>query len=126
MRNSVLMAAIIAAVLAAAGSASAQDSRCGGRYTVRAGQHSQGTISTRSGKPCKMTYITSGTSRASSGIQIATGPRNGSASTDSTGIRYAPRPGFRGADTMTVRFNWNGPPSNKPSSGLVTFAIMVE
>jgi len=100
--------------------------RCRGTYTVRAGQHSQAHISTAAGKPCKMTYVTFGTSRAASGIRIASGPKNGSAATDSSGFRYAPKSGFRGTDTMTVDFTWNGPPSNKPAIGHVTFNITVD
>jgi hypothetical protein len=119
-------ATIATAFLTTASAAVAQETRCGGGYTVRAGQHSQASISTRAGTPCKMTYVTFGTSRASSGIQITAAPRNGRASADGSGFRYAPKAGFHGTDTMTVRFHWNGPPSNKPATGLVTFAIAVD
>jgi hypothetical protein len=114
------------AFLLAAGSAQAQDTRCGGGFSARAGQHSQAYIDTRPGKPCSVIGYALGHSRGSSGIAITSGPRHGRASATSTGFRYAPNPGFRGKDAVTVRFNWNGPPSNRPSSGLVTFHITVE
>jgi hypothetical protein len=115
----------IASVLCAGGAA-AEDEMCGGSYTARSGQHSEGYIYVRAGKPCKMIRMALGASRASAGIAIVTRPRNGSASASGTGIRYAPRAGFKGTDKMTVRFSWNGPPSNKLTSGSVTFTVIVE
>jgi hypothetical protein len=106
--------------------AAAEDERCGGKYTVRAGQHSQGYIYARAGRPCTMNYAVFGSSRASAGITIVDRPRNGSASVSGTGIRYASKAGFKGSDTMKLRFSWRGPPSNKQASGTVTFAISVE
>jgi hypothetical protein len=126
MRNPIVRSAAMLVVLLAAGVAEAQETRCGGGYRVMAGQQSQAWLDTRAGKPCHMTYVTAGNSRASTGIQIVNAPKNGSASASGTGFRYAPRAGFRGTDQMTLRFGWNGPPSNKPSSGTVIFNIRVE
>jgi hypothetical protein len=122
----VKVAAAALAALLLSGAAKAQDTRCGGGYRAMAGQHTQGHIDTRPGRPCSMTYVTFGTSRASTGIQVVSAPKHGTASTGGTGFRYAPRAGFRGTDQMTLRFGWNGPPSNRPSSGTVTFHIRVE
>jgi hypothetical protein len=126
MRHRNLSLAALAAALFAASAAQAQDARCGGGYSVRAGQHTQAWLDTRMGKPCHMTYITNGTSRASTGIQVISAPKHGSASASGTGFRCAPRAGFRGTDQMTLRFGWNGPPSNKPTSGTVAINIRVE
>ena len=126
MRYPTVGSVALLAALLAAGVAQAQEVRCGGGYRVMAGQQSQAWLDTRAGKPCHMTYVTSGSSRASTGIQVVSAPKNGTASTSGTGFRYAPRAGFRGTDQMTLRFGWNGPPSNKPSSGTVTFNIRVE
>ncbi len=116
---------MVALLLATAGAAQAQDTRCGGGFSARAGQHFQAHIDTRPGKPCSMVGYTMAHSRGSSGIAITSAPRHGRAATTATGFRYAPNPGFRGKDVMTLRFSWNGPPRNKPSSGLVTFHITV-
>ncbi|MGZ5866562.1 MAG: Ig-like domain-containing protein [Xanthobacteraceae bacterium] len=126
MHDQVLKSTMIAAVLLAAGAAEAQDTRCGGGYRTMAGQQTQAWLDTRAGKPCHMTYVTFGNSRGSSGISVVSAPKNGSVSTSGTGFRYAPRAGFHGTDHMTLRFGWNGPPSNKPSSGTVVFNVRVE
>jgi hypothetical protein len=127
MKHSIVAGAALCIVsLICPGGARAEDELCGGSFRVRAGQQSQAYISTRAGRPCNMTYVTFGSSRASAGIAIVKRPRNGSASVSGTGFRYAPRPGFKGTDVMTLRFSWNGPPSNKLTSGLVTFDITVE
>lgn len=90
------------------------------------GQQTQAWLDTRAGKPCHMTYVVFGNSRGSSGISVVSAPKNGSVSTSGTGFRYAPRAGFHGTDQFTLRFSWNGPPSNKPSSGTVVFSMRVE
>lgn len=113
-------------LVAFSGNGLAQDVRCGGGYRAMAGQQTTAWLDTRAGKPCHMTAVTFGRSRASSGISVVSAPKNGRVTTTGTGFHYAPRAGFHGTDQMTLRFSWNGPPSNKPSSGTVVFNMRVE
>jgi hypothetical protein len=103
----------------------AEHTRCGGGYRAMAGQQTTAWLDARAGRPCYMGRVTFGR-RVSTGITVVSTPKHGSVSTDGTGFRYAPRAGFHGTDQMTLRFGYNGPPSNKPSSATVVFNVRVE
>ena len=107
--------------------ATAQEQSCAAKYRFIWGQQSQGLFSTSVGTPCRVRLRMLGTSTISL-AQIVEGPRNGVAAAGSEGtIRFQPKPGFVGTDSMTVRYRGTrgiGSPG-VPEEATVTFAITV-
>ena len=98
----------------------AQERSCGAKYRFTWGQQSQGLFSTKVGTACRVNLLMYGTATVSS-AQIIKGPENGTAATGNDGtIRFQPKPGFTGADSMTVRYKGAG-----SKEATVTFAITV-
>jgi hypothetical protein len=118
--------AMIAGLFIAAGldSSAAQERTCGASYRFIWGQDSSGTFSTKSGVPCRVMLRMAGNSTVAS-AQIVTRPRNGSASTGRDGtVRYQPKAGFTGTDTLAVQYRGTGSSgSARPST--VTFTVTV-
>jgi hypothetical protein len=89
-------------------------------------QRANGWFSTRAGSPCRLTVSMLGRATISS-AEIIEGPHNGTAVPAADGsIRFQPKTGFTGKDTMTVRYRGTG---NELAAVLrqatVTFAITV-
>jgi hypothetical protein len=102
----------------------AQERSCAAKYKFNWGQQTQGLFSTRAEAPCRVGLLMSGNSTISS-AQIVEGPRNGVAAAGSDGtIRFQPKSGFVGADSMTVRYKGTGA-ARVPREATVTFAITV-
>jgi hypothetical protein len=60
-----------------------------------------------------------------SSVQVIRGPNNGTASlAGPAAIRFQPRPGFTGHDSMVVRYSGTGA-AGRPAEATVTFAIIV-
>jgi hypothetical protein len=61
-----------------------------------------------------------------SSAQITERPRNGTAVTGNDGtIRFQPKSGFTGNDSITVRYTGTGREVGVPKEATVTFTIMV-
>jgi hypothetical protein len=58
--------------------------------------------------------------------QIIESPKNGTATTGNDGtIRFQPKSGFTGNDSMTVRYRGTSQGTGSPKEATVTFAITV-
>ena len=118
----VIAGAVISLVLD--GSAAAQERSCAAKYSFRWGQQSQGLFSTKAGISCRVSLLMFGNSTISS-AQIIQGPGNGTAVASSNGtIRFQPKPGFTGTDSMTVRYGGTGA-AGVQREATVTFVITV-
>src|ERR1043166_4762212 len=104
--------------------ATAQEPQCFARYRFNWGQHSQGHLATKAGTACRLRLLMRGRSAISS-VQVIRGPSNGTASlAGPAAIRFQPRPGFTGHDSMVVRYSGTGA-AGRPAEATVTFAIIV-
>jgi hypothetical protein len=128
MRNAIvgsINAALATLVLATA--ADAQEPRCTARWRISWEHHYQGWFAARAGSACRLRYTVGTFSNVTtiSSPQIIEQPRNGAAVTGNDGsIRYQPKPGFTGKDSMTVRYT--GIRDNRVKlEGTVTFSIDV-
>jgi hypothetical protein len=84
--------------------ARAEEPMCNASFWFRWGQEVSGTLDARSGTPCRILTGTSGNT-VYVGSQVVTQPRHGRASPlGAASIRYQPRAGFTGQDSMTIRF----------------------
>jgi hypothetical protein len=105
-------------------SAIAQEQSCAAKYRFIWGQQSQGLFSTKVDTPCRVRLRMFGTATISS-AQIVERPRSGVAAAGSEGtIRFQPKPGFVGTDSITVRYRGTGS-AGAPEEATVTFAITV-
>ena len=121
---SVLVMAGLTIGLVLDGTATAQERSCAAKYRFVWGQQSQGLFSTSAGTPCRVRLLMFGNSTISS-AQIIEGPRNGDAAPGNDGtVRFQPKSGFTGADSMTVRYRGTGA-AGVPREATVTFAITV-
>lgn len=108
----------------------APDRGCTYRYSLFFGQSNSGNIALAAGKPCRVWLQTGPRSGRPSGfdaissVLITERPRNGTAVVDGqNAIRFQPKLGFTGKDSMTVRYTGNG--QGQPREATVTFAIDV-
>jgi hypothetical protein len=106
------------------------DRGCAFRYTLFFGQNNPGNITAHAGKLCRVNFTTGPRSGRQSGfdaifsVLITERPRNGTAVIDGQkAIRFQPKLGFTGKDSMTVRYKGNG--QGQPRETTVTFAIDV-
>jgi hypothetical protein len=84
--------------------ARAEETMCNSSFWFRWGQEVSGTLDAKSGTPCRILTAVSGNT-VYVGSQVVTQPRHGRASPlGPASIRYQPRAGFVGQDTMTIRF----------------------
>jgi len=84
--------------------ARAEEPMCNASFWFRWGQEVSGTLATKAGAPCRILTGTSGNT-VYVGSQVLTQPRHGRASSiGPASIRYQPRAGFVGQDSMTIRF----------------------
>jgi hypothetical protein len=84
--------------------ARAEEPMCNSSFWFRWGQEVSGTLATKTGAPCRILTAVSGNT-VYVGSQVVSQPRNGRASSiGPASIRYQPRAGFVGQDTMTIRF----------------------
>jgi hypothetical protein len=120
-----LIMALATLVLATA--ADAQERPCTARWRISWEHHFQGWFAARAGSACRVRYTVGTFSNITtiSSPQIIEQPRNGAAVTGNDGsIRYQPKPGFTGKDSMTVRYT--GIRDNRVKlEGTVTFSIDV-
>ncbi len=120
---SLAIGALATFVLAAA--ADAQEPRCRAKYRFIWGQHSEGWFAAPAGSACRVNLRMGGLSTISS-AQITERPRNGTAVTGNDGtIRFQPKSGFTGNDSITVRYTGTGREVGVPKEATVTFTIMV-
>ena len=121
MRKPVVMLVVaVGAVISMVSPATAQE-RCMARYRFSWGQDVQGSISARAGTPCRVPLNMRLGPIASA--EIVRAPSNASASVVSTyGLVLNPKPGFKGQDSMVVRYR-GGQTGTRQAS--VTFAITV-
>jgi hypothetical protein len=118
-------AALVTLVLVTA--ANAQEPRCRAQWRISWEHHFQGWFAAPAGSACRVLYILDTNSAVTtiSSAQIVEGPRNGAAVTGDDGsIRYEPKPGFAGKDSMTVRYTGSRDDTVK-LEGTVTFSIDV-
>jgi hypothetical protein len=86
------------------GTASAEDPNCVGGFSALNGRgEGRGIISLASGTACRMPVRVNGNQTMQS-IQIIRAPSHGIAAASSTGFRYQARKGFKGQDSMAIRF----------------------
>jgi hypothetical protein len=118
-------AALATLVLATA--ADAQERPCSARWRISWEHHMEGRFAARAGSACRVRYTVGTFSNVTtiSSAEIIERPRNGAAVTGNDGsIRYQPKPGFTGKDSMTVRYT--GIRDNRVKlEGTVTFSIDV-
>jgi hypothetical protein len=102
----------------------AQERSCGANYVFTWGQNVQGTFSTRAGTPC-VVHVVARLSSTISSMRVVRGPGHGSASSAGpVSLRYVPKAGFTGRDSMIVGFTGTGS-AGKPRTATVTFVITV-
>jgi Bacterial Ig domain len=102
-----------------------QESRCRARYRFIWGQNSQGIFSTQANTTCRVNLRMRGLATLAS-ARIIEGPKNGTAATSNDGtIRFQPKSGFTGSDSMTVRYTGTSRGIGEPKKATVTFAITV-
>jgi hypothetical protein len=104
--------------------ASAQDVMCPAYFSVGTGREAKGVLPARAGVACQVPISVYGNLTLSS-IVIVRGPTYGSASPLSTGVLYRPRPGYTGADTMTLRLLGVSGRTGKPVQSIVHLDISV-
>ena len=103
--------------------ASAQEAACRANYHFMWGQDSQGSISNDGAAACRLQIRLGGRSSMSS-VEIVKQPSNGTASpAGASSLVFKPKPGFKGSDSMVVRFSGTGP--SGPGTSTVTFALTV-
>jgi hypothetical protein len=115
------------ATLVLAAAVDAQEQRCRAQWRISWEHHFQGWFAAPAGSACRVLYILDTNSAVTtiSSAQIVEGPRNGAAETGNDGsIRYEPKPGFTGKDSMTVRYTGSRNDA-VPVEGTVTFSIDV-
>lgn len=122
--SKVIFAAIFALVVLGTARASAEDSLCPLDFRIPAGTEGRGVATARAGTVCQMSLAVYGNLTLSS-IAIIRGPSNGSASPRSTGIRYKPKAGYSGRDSMTIRLLGVSGTSGKPVQGILHIEIHV-
>jgi hypothetical protein len=110
-----------------AAAADAQEPRCRAQWRISWEHHFQGWFAAPAGSACRVLYMldTNLAVTTISSAQIIEPPRNGAAVTGNDGsIRYEPKPGFTGKDSMTVRY-MGSRDDNVELEGTVTFSIDV-
>jgi hypothetical protein len=115
------------ATLVLAAAVDAQEQRCRAQWRISWEHHFQGWFAAPAGSACRVLYILDTNSAVTmiSSAQIVESPRNGAAETGNDGsVRYEPKPGFTGKDSMTVRYTGSRNDA-VPVEGTVTFSIDV-
>lgn len=100
-KHVLLIASFLASGLSGA---RAEEPMCNASFWFRWGQEVSGTLATKSGAPCRILTGMSGNT-VYVGSQVIAQPRHGRASPlGPASIRYQPRTGFVGQDSMAIRF----------------------
>ena len=102
-----------------------QEQRCRAKYGFIWEQHSQGIFSTKADTTCRVNLRMNRLATLAS-AQIIESPKNGTATTGNDGtIRFQPKSGFTGNDSMTVRYRGTSQGTGSPKEATVTFAITI-
>jgi Bacterial Ig domain len=102
-----------------------QEPRCRAKYRFIWEQHSQGMFSTKADTTCRVNLRMGGLATLAS-ARIIEGPKSGVATTGNDGtIRFQPKSGFTGSDSMTVRYTGTRRGIGALQEATVTFAITV-
>ncbi len=124
MRVLVAVGAAIAGVVAMPNAARAEDPMCSARYTGRANQIVTGHVSTRVGRACRLVFMAHYHTRMA-GAQVLSRPKHGAAiPLDHSSVRYVPKPGFSGQDTMSLRVFMTSQ-RGRLGSGILNLQILV-
>jgi hypothetical protein len=82
-------------------STGARADNCVTRYHFMFGQVVPGTMAAASGVSCGGAFTWTAGKTVVKSVRIVSPPKNGSASTDSAGVTYQSKPGFKGSDAFT-------------------------
>src|SRR4051794_23479400 len=123
-RKSASIAAIAIVGLVASETAAMSQQACSGRYNFRWGQDRTGSLGTTAGTTCRV-RLSMGPRSTISSAQIVRPPSASGSATVSApyAIVFTAKPGFKGQDSMSVRYIGTGPKG--PGQATVTFAISV-
>lgn len=124
--RSLLLPGVVIGVLAgASGAALADFPACEARFRFTWEMNVvPGSFSARVGTPCSLQVFMWGNAALTS-VRVISPPKYGQASVSGAVINFKPKDGYRGPDSMTVKYFGMPGLNAKPREATVTFAITI-